>query len=54
MVYSVMGLALWADEDYEEVWAKLTETLADWGGFGGDQSLVTTGGITQARQRLVN
>jgi hypothetical protein len=52
MVYFVMGLALWADEDYEEVWAKLTETLADWGGFGGDQALVTTGGITQARQRL--
>jgi hypothetical protein len=52
MVYFVMGLALWADEDYEEVWARITETLADWGGFGGDQALVTTGGITQARQRL--
>ena len=51
MVYFVMGLALWADEDYEEVWARITETLADWGGFG-DQALVTTGGITQARQRL--
>jgi hypothetical protein len=52
MVYFVMGLALWAEEDYEEVWAKITETLADWGGFGGDQALVTTGGLTQARQRL--
>jgi len=52
MVYFVMALALWADEDYEEVWARLTETLAVWGGFGGDQALVTTGGITQARQRL--
>ena len=52
MVYFVMGLALWADEDYEEVWAKITETLADWGGFGDEQALVTTGGITQARQRL--
>ena len=52
MVYFVMGLALWADEDYEEVWARITETLADWGGFGDDQALVTTGGITQARQRL--
>ena len=52
MVYFVMGLALWAAEDYEEVWARITETLADWGGFGDDQALVTTGGITQARQRL--
>jgi hypothetical protein len=52
MVYFVMGLALWAEEDYEEVWARITEALADWGGFGGDQALVTAGGITQARQRL--
>jgi Insertion element 4 transposase N-terminal len=52
MVYFVMGLALWAEEDYEEVWARVTETLADWGGFGGDQALVTTGGLAQARQRL--
>jgi hypothetical protein len=48
----VMALALFSDEDYEEVWARLTETLAGWGGFGDDQALVTTGGITQARQRL--
>ena len=52
MVYFVMALALFADEDYEEVWTRLAETLADWGGFGDDQALVTTGGITQARQRL--
>jgi hypothetical protein len=52
MVYFVMALALFADEDYEEVWARLTGTLADWGGFGDDQALVTTGGIAQARQRL--
>ena len=52
MVYFVMALALFAEEDYEEVWTRLAETLADWGGFGGDQALVTTGGITQARQRL--
>ena len=52
MVYFVMALALFADEDYEEVWARLAETLASWGGFGDDQALVTTGGITQARQRL--
>jgi hypothetical protein len=52
VVYFVMGLALWADEDYEEVWALLTEALADWGCWGDDQASVTTGGITQARQRL--
>jgi hypothetical protein len=52
MVYFTMTLALFADEDYEEVWARLAETLADWGGFGDEQALVTTGGITQARQRL--
>ncbi len=52
MVYFVMALALFADEDYEEVWARLTETLAGWGGFGDDQALVTTGGLAQARQRL--
>ncbi len=47
---------MWVDRDavdyaVGEVWARLTETLADWGGFGDDQALVTTGGIAQARQR---
>jgi Insertion element 4 transposase N-terminal len=52
MVYFTMGLALFADEDYEEVWVRLTEALADWGCWAGEQAAVTTGGITQARQRL--
>jgi hypothetical protein len=52
MVYFVMALALFSDGDYEEVRARLTGTLAGWGGFGDDQALVTAGGITQARQRL--
>ena len=52
MVYFVMGLALFADEDYEEVWARITETLAGWGCWDDSQADVTTGGITQARQRL--
>jgi hypothetical protein len=52
MVYFVMGLALWAQEDYEEVWALLTETLAGWGCWDDGQAGVTSGGITQARQRL--
>jgi hypothetical protein len=52
MVYFVMGLALFAEEDYEEVWARITETLAGWGCWDDSQADVTTGGITQARQRL--
>src|ERR1019366_3259600 len=40
MVYFAMALALFAEEDYEEVAVRLTETLASWGG------------ITQARRRL--
>jgi hypothetical protein len=52
MVYFTMALALFAEEDYEEVWARLTGTLADWGCWEPAQAEVTTGGITQARQRL--
>jgi hypothetical protein len=52
MVYFVMGLALFAEEDYEEVWTRITEALADWGCWDDSQVTVTTGGITQARQRL--
>jgi len=52
MVYFAMSLALFAEEDYEEVWARLTETLADWSCWEDEQATVTTGGITQARQRL--
>jgi Insertion element 4 transposase N-terminal len=52
MVYFVMALALFAEEDYEEVWARLTETLAEWGCWDPAQAEVTTGGIAQARQRL--
>jgi hypothetical protein len=52
MVYFVMALALFAEEDDEEVWARLAETLADWGCWEDEQASVTTRGITQARQRL--
>src|ERR1017187_8466844 len=52
MVYFVMGLALFAEEDYEETWARLSETLADWGCWDPAQGTVTTGGRTQARERL--
>jgi Insertion element 4 transposase N-terminal/Transposase DDE domain len=52
MVYFVMALALFAGEDYEEVAARLTETLASWGCWDDSWSVPTSGGITQARQRL--
>jgi hypothetical protein len=52
VAYLVMALALFADEDYEEVAARLAGTFADWGGWeeSGDRA-PTSGGITQARQR---
>ncbi len=52
MVYFVMALALFADEDYEEVAARLTQTLGSWGCWDGEWEVPTSGGITQARQRL--
>jgi hypothetical protein len=51
MVYLVMALALFADDDYEEVAARLTETLAAWGCWDEAWSVPGSGGITQARQR---
>ena len=50
MVYLVMALALFAD--YEEVAARLTETLAAWDCWDDSWSVPTSGGITRARQRL--
>src|SRR5262249_28647174 len=52
MVYFVMALALFAEEDYEEVATRLTETLASWGCWDESWAAPTSGGITQARQRL--
>ena len=52
MVYFAMALALFAEEDYEEVATRLTETLASWGCWDDSWSVPTSGGITQARQRL--
>jgi hypothetical protein len=52
MVYFAMGLALFADEDYETVMARLTETLAGWGCWDSAWTAPTSGGITQARARL--
>jgi hypothetical protein len=52
VVYRVMALALFAGEDYEEVATRLTETLVSWGCWDDSWSTPTSGGITQARQRL--
>ena len=52
MVYFVMALALFAEEDYEEVATQLTETLQGWGCWEEGWEVPTSGGITQARQRL--
>ena len=52
VVYLVMTLALFADDDYEEAAARLTSTLASWGCWDEGWEVPTSGGITQARQRL--
>lgn len=52
MVYFAMALALFAEEDYEEVAARLTETLASWGCWDDSWATPASGGITQARKRL--
>jgi Insertion element 4 transposase N-terminal len=52
MVYFAMALALFADDDYEEVAARLSETLRDWDCWDEAWEVPTSGGITQARQRL--
>ena len=52
MVYFAMALALYADDDYEEVMARLAEPLAAWGCWDGEWEAPTSGGITQARARL--
>src|SRR6266516_3315927 len=52
MVYFVMALALFADDDYEEVAARLAQTLRGWGSWEQGWEVPTSGGITQARQRL--
>ena len=50
MVYFAMVRALFADD--EEVAARLTETLRGWDCWDEAWEVPTSGGITQARQRL--
>jgi hypothetical protein len=52
VVYLVMALALFADEDYEEVVDRLTGALRSWGSWDGRWEPPAKGAVTQARQRL--
>lgn len=52
MVYFAMAMALFADDDYEEVLARLVEPLTRWGCWDQGWQIPGSGGITQARQRL--
>jgi hypothetical protein len=52
MVYFAMALALFSDDDYEEVAARLAGTLTSWGCWDDSWSVPTSGGIAQARKRL--
>ena len=43
---------MFPDDDYEEVAAKVTGSLSDWGCWNAAWSVPTASGITQARKRL--
>ena len=52
MVYFAMAMALFADDDYEEVMVRLSGTLLSWGCWDPGWEIPTSGGISQARARL--
>src|ERR1039457_7662297 len=52
MVYFAKGMALFADDDYEEVAARLAGTLGSWKCWDARWEAPTSGGITRARKRL--
>jgi Insertion element 4 transposase N-terminal len=52
VVYFVMALALFPDDDYEEAAVRLTETLRGWGCWEEGWEPPTKGAVTQARKRL--
>ena len=52
MVYFAMAMALYGEDDYEEIIARLAEALTAWGSWGDGWEVPTRGGITLARQRL--
>lgn len=52
MVYFAMAMALFADDDYEEVLTRLAEPLSRWGCWNDEWEMPGSSGITQARQRI--
>ena len=50
--YLTMALCLFAEDDYEEVAAKVTGSLSGWGCWDAPWTVPTASGITQARKRL--
>ena len=52
MVQFAMAMALFADDDYEEVAARLAGGLGSWGCWDPRWGAPTSGGITRARERL--
>jgi hypothetical protein len=52
VVYLVMTLALFADDDYEEAVTRLSEPLARWGCWDQGWEIPTTSAVTQARKRV--
>jgi Insertion element 4 transposase N-terminal len=52
MVYFAMAMALYGEDDYEEIITRLCEALRGWGSWEDAWEVPTRGGITQARQRL--
>lgn len=53
MVYFVMPLALYAEEDYEEVAARLSEALQEWGCWEQAWTVATSGGLAVDGHRRV-
>ena len=52
VAYLTMALSLFADDPYEEVAAKVTGSLGEWGQWNAAWPVPTASGITQARKRL--
>ncbi|MGH3264640.1 MAG: IS4 family transposase [Trebonia sp.] len=52
VAYLTMAMTLFADDDYEEVAAKVTGSLSAWGCWNAAWPVPTASGITQARKRL--
>jgi hypothetical protein len=50
--YLTMAMCLFADDDYEEVAAKVTGSLSRWGCWDAGWAVLRASGITQARKRL--